>query len=94
MVALQVAVLIYNLKRCTKYVEQFKRDFARVMKTNLILSVHYLTLLIHAGCIREGMANSRFHPFPFKNTPALKPAALAKGNMSQKQLSLQSLLIP
>lgn len=82
-----------NLKRCTKYIRQFKRDFARVIKTKLILSVHYLTLLIHAGCTREGMANARFHPFPFKNTPALKPAALAKGKMSQKQLSLQSLFI-
>lgn len=81
-------------KHLKQYVRQFKRDFAKVIKTKLILSVHYLTLLIHAGCIREGMANSRFHPFPFKNTPALKPAALAKGNMSQKLLTLQSLFIP
>lgn len=36
------------------------------------------------GCHTERMANFGFHPLPFANTDILKPAALAKGNMSWK----------
>jgi hypothetical protein len=69
--------------------KKIKGNFVKLMQIEFLHS----NVIICAGCLRERMASFRFYPLPFTNTASLKPAALAKGNMSWKLLSARSLLI-